>query len=250
MRALRPEPRWRRRQRLLDWQLLSLDQRALVDRADRGDSFFITGGAGTGKSKILQVIIARLLAGGGRRAEEAIGVVAPTGAAAVQIRGTTVHRFASIPVDKHLDLSKLRDQLLLPARAALRQRLRRLRTLIIDEISMVGTQLFTALDVTCRVTRGAANLPFGGLQVILCGDFAQLPPIDDTYCFLSESWAQLAPDVVQLQYTHRQAEDDDFATLLNEIRRGECSPETERLLSGYVHVPLPAQSSPTMVTHL
>lgn len=93
--------------------------------------------------------------------------------------------------------------------------------LVIDEISMVSKNLFTALDLVARVTRGykkneLVSLPFGGIQMILVGDFYQLPPVNADFSFESPSWQGIEP--VFLEKQHRQIENDDLITILGLIR--------------------------------
>merc|ERR1740129_389 len=110
------------------------------------------------------------------------------------------------------------------------------RVLVIDEISMLDSNLFDALDAIGKAAR-MSQAPFGGLQVILCGDFLQLPPVQGrgeptkSFCFQASAWKKnrLDAGTVVLTETVRQAGDPEFAKALNEIREGVVSPESEQL---------------------
>jgi ATP-dependent DNA helicase PIF1 len=178
--------------------MLSPEQQAAVEAAARGHSLFLTGGAGTGKSFTLQQIIAAAKRTYAHR-PGAVAVVAPTGVAAVQVEGTTIHSWRHVQV------------------------------LIIDEISMVPDWLLDLLDRMGRETPSSSSngksksKPFGGIQVILCGDFLQLPPVAGAFCFKSNAWKQtIAPQhCFELGYAYRQGADVEFASLLSEIRLGK-----------------------------
>ena len=162
----------------------------------RGKNIFVTGGAGTGKSFVLRYIISHLAgvhemvlppgAGG-------LAVLAPTGIAADHIGGETVHSFGSIfpGVDR-------------PPGPEAQARYVAAQTLILDEVSMLDFELLEHLDRDAKLSRGNDE-PFGGLQVILCGDFFQLPPVGGRYAFESDVWGQLGIEMFDLVEVIRQA---------------------------------------------
>lgn len=102
-------------------------------------------------------------------------------------------------------------------------------TLIIDEISMMPNDLFTKISEYLVLVRGA-NVPFGGLQLILCGDFCQLSPVSGDYCFKAPVWSDANLEMVELKLSMRQNGDEIFRNILDELRFGVCSKEVfERL---------------------
>jgi hypothetical protein len=163
---------------------LSDDQRAAVALALAGHNLFITGSAGTGKSVVLKEVIAALrLKHAGVR--DAVVVAASTGIAAEPLGGCTLHSFLRVGIADYYS-AFLRAY-------AEKDRLRRLRVLVIDEVSMVSGELLDAVDDTLTAIRNTAGPSssssspppldpgaFGGVQVIVCGDFAQLPPVSRT----------------------------------------------------------------------
>ena len=133
-----------------------------------GENVFLTGQAGAGKTFLLQKYIDLLKERGANFA-----VLAPTGIAASHLKGRTIHSFFSLGIKDAINEIEL-DSLL--QKKSLVQKLTRLEVLIIDEISMVAPALLESMD---KILRGArfTNQPFGGVQVILAGDFFQLPPV-------------------------------------------------------------------------
>lgn len=127
-------------------------------------SLFLTGDAGTGKSTLLRRLLEE-----SRARDRCVAVLAPTGCAAVNVGGQTIHSFFSIPprfITPHE-----------PIHPRARQLLRDLDTLFIDEVSMVRSDIMAAVDRALRNARREYGSPFGGLQVVLVGDLAQLPPV-------------------------------------------------------------------------
>src|SRR5689334_22788198 len=122
---------------------------------------FITGRAGTGKSTLLRAIREMI-------AEEMI-VVAPTGLAAVNVGGQTIHSFFGFPprLIRPDDIRRSRNGRVM----------RRLKLLVIDEVSMVRSDMMWAIDQSLRLNRGRPREPFGGLRLVLFGDLHQLPPV-------------------------------------------------------------------------
>ncbi|KAK0658589.1 ATP-dependent DNA helicase PIF1 [Lasiodiplodia hormozganensis] len=184
--------------------------------------------AGTGKSLLLRNIIEGLevkyLENPG-----CVAITASTGLAAYNIGGTTLHRFAGIGVGKAPTIKLIKE--IFKDRKFKLKRWRDTKILIIDEISMVDSTLFDKLDVIARIVR-QNNKPFGGIQLVLTGDFFQLPPVlegpDDgspRFCFEAESWKTAIEHTIGLTQIYRQ-KDPAFAGMLNEMREGLVSPST------------------------
>lgn len=225
------------------------DQEAAIRAARAGESFFLTGSAGTGKSFVLKRIINDL-----RERGLNVVVTASTGCAAVAIQGCTIHSASGVGLGMD-SISKLRRRAL---SREVQRKLVAVDILIIDEISMLDSIIFDKIEAMYKTARGAvsnlpptfirrsrrtmsANLPFGGVQVILCGDFFQLPPVAASdpklqhlkqkfFAFESEAWKRTISKTIVLSRVHRQA-DKNFVGLLNEIRFGVVSLKTMRVLS-------------------
>ena len=125
---------------------------------------FVTGGAGTGKSTLLKLFK--------ERTSKRVAVVAPTGVAALNVGGVTIHSFAQLP--PQLINSQVRQQIR-PSNNS-RKMVRSLDALIIDEVSMVRADILDGLHLFLRRAR-ESDAPFGGLQIIFVGDLFQLPPV-------------------------------------------------------------------------
>eukprot|EP00887_Chlorella_sp_A99_P007822 scaffold20.g7822.t1 len=150
--------------------VLSTEQAAVLEVVESGANVFFTGDAGTGKSLLLNAIVARLRTRYGADFSSAVAITAATGIAATHIGGTTINSVmgCGAPNDvSDFDRMWKRENV---------GKLRALRVLILDEISMVSGEMFEMLEAMVRQIRGL-DQPFGGLQLILCGDYFQLPPI-------------------------------------------------------------------------
>jgi ATP-dependent DNA helicase PIF1 len=144
----------------------------------------------------------------------AVGIVAATGAAALVVGGTTIHHYFGLKLVTKETAEKLYQW----KRNAWTQ----LCVLIIDEISMVSDWMLNLLDRMARESRSSQkHIPFGGVQIILCGDFLQLPPIDVPFCFKSKAWKDTMHRCIELKYAYRQGSDQEFASILNHIRLGQ-----------------------------
>lgn len=209
-------------------QSLSSEQEHALDLVLAGKNVFITGAAGTGKSFLLSTLIDRLRER--MKAKDQLAVTASTGIAAVNIGGVTLHRFAGIGVDP----TKYGTNARLYKSNAWRQ----VRVLIIDEISMISAELFDALADIAADLRREHRQPFGGIQLVVAGDFLQLAPIGKNakFCFEAKSWTQCFGDksqqIVVLKSNYRQAEDGDFLRKLHQIRRGESDVAINNWLIG------------------
>ncbi|KAK8091740.1 mitochondrial DNA helicase [Apiospora hydei] len=211
-----------------DEEGLNEEQQLVFDLVvKQGKSVFFTGPAGTGKSVLLRKII-RSLATKHLGESNRVGVTASTGLAAYNIGGTTLHRFAGIGLGQAPTTKLIRD--VQKDKFKLRRWLD-VRVLIVDEISMIDSILFDKLNTIARAVRGIA-LPFGGIQLVLSGDFFQLPPVrkgaDDgspKFCFESKTWSSAIQQAIGLTQIYRQR-DPEFTRMLNQIREGRLSPDT------------------------
>lgn len=198
-----------------------MTQREALDILKMGHNAFITGPAGSGKTYLLNEYIKYLKAN-----DVDVGVTAATGIAASHIGGQTIHAWSGIGIRDSLspyDIESLEEK------SYLWKRFERAKVLIIDEISMLHHY---RLDLVEQVLRSFKrnNLPFGGLQVIFCGDFFQLPPVsrqgeqESLFAYHSESWNKLSPKICYLSEQHRQ-KDSSLLDILNSIRGNNISLE-------------------------
>lgn len=210
---------------------LSNEQDAAAQRAlKKRENLFITGPAGTGKSVLLRYIIREMRKMWG---EGSVAVTAPTGIAAVNIGGETIHRFAGIGTRKG-STEQVVARVLRSSKA--RFAWQDVKVLVIDEVSMVSAELFDLLDAVACSVRNDTVGPFGGIQLILCGDFFQLPPISYSprpFAFQAAAWSRAGLDssTIMLSQIHRQANDQAFQEVLNELRRGDFSSKTKSALA-------------------
>ncbi|CAA9961275.1 ATP-dependent DNA helicase PIF1 [Pyrenophora teres f. maculata] len=188
-------------------------------------SVFFTGSAGTGKSVLLREIIAALRRKYVREPDR-VAVTASTGLAACNIGGVTLHSFSGIGLGKEPaeDLVKKirRNQ-------KAKQRWMRTKVLIMDEVSMVDGDLFDKLEQIARTIRNNGR-PFGGIQLVITGDFFQLPPVPDhgrqaKFAFDAGTWTTSIEHTIGLHHVFRQ-KDPVFAGMLNEMREGRLTPES------------------------
>jgi ATP-dependent DNA helicase PIF1 len=207
---------------------LSDEQRTIFDMVvNQKKSLFFTGSAGSGKSHLLRCIIRELRT---RYESREVAITAPTGIAACNISGCTLHSFAGMGLAvgqrEHL-LAKV-----LKSKKAL-ERWRACKVLVIDEISMVDGEFLDVLEwMACQVRR--SGQPFGGIQVVITGDFFQLPPVrnnssDVKFAFEAACWSKCIHSTIQLTHVFRQR-DDRFVRILNEIRVGAMSKDSLELL--------------------
>jgi hypothetical protein len=200
-----------------------------------GRSIFLTGKAGTGKTTFLRSVV--------ERSKKRSVVVAPTGVAAINAGGMTIHSFFQLPLSPYVPGSKIEQKFEFSREK--RKIIASLDLLIIDEISMVRSDLLDAVDNVLRRFRDRC-LPFGGVQLLLIGDLAQLTPVvtpedeqmlrpyyDTPYFFGSKALAQIDYVTIQLEHVFRQ-QDESFVRLLNEVRSGSPSPEALARLNSRV----------------
>ncbi|GMF52285.1 unnamed protein product [Phytophthora fragariaefolia] len=209
---------------------LTAEQERVLQIVAQGKNVFFTGSAGTGKSFLLQ----HLLKHGCGHAMGRVFATATTGIAAYNIGGMTLHHFAGIDPRAHTSRQELLKQVARKKDAVTRWKL--VRVLVIDEISMLDGRLFDDLEAVARQIRRNSAF-FGGIQLILSGDFFQLPPVGrraggqtgeavplpPLLCFESNAWIRGITETVMLKEIFRQR-DDEFVRILNAFRVGRPTP--------------------------
>jgi ATP-dependent DNA helicase PIF1 len=180
-----------------------------------GKSVFLTGPAGSGKTYVLNQFVKYARSQGKK-----VAVTASTGLAATHLGGNTIHSWAGIGVHEEVkkymisEMSKTRRDQIISA-----------DILVIDEVSMLHDYRLDMVEEVCRKIR-EDDQPFGGLQVILCGDFYQLPPINrdegrsGSFIVNSEAWENLGPTICYLEEQHRQ-DDDELLEILTALRNND-----------------------------
>lgn len=164
---------------------LTSEQEYIKKLVLQGSNIYFTGPAGTGKSYLLQKLIILLQEKHGKKR---VGITSTSGIGAEIIGGTTLHSFLGIGIDSDLTEEELLERILSTRSSYARKNWRRTRVLIIDEISMLEGELFDKLEGLARkICRN--NELFGGIQLVLTGDFCQLPPVGKSprYCFEAKS---------------------------------------------------------------
>lgn len=180
-----------------------------------GANVFLTGEPGAGKTHTINEYVKYLRAHGVE-----VAITASTGIAATHIGGMTIHSWSGMGINVSPSQYELDA---IASREYVAKRISRAKVLIIDEVSMLSAQALTTVDAICRLAK-QSDKPFGNLQVIVVGDFFQLPPIGKsgeataTFAYHSPAWQQANPIVCYLTEQHRQ-DDSDFLQLLSAIRR-------------------------------
>ncbi len=199
-------------------------------------SLFVTGRAGTGKSTLLQYFR--------ENTKKNMAVLAPTGVAAINVRGQTIHSFFQFRPDVTLDTVE-------SIQPADKKLYKNLDTIVIDEISMVRADLLDCIDAFLRRFGKKPGKPFGGIQMVFIGDLYQLPPVvkagekalfreyyQSPYFFSAQSFQEIHPAFVELEKVYRQS-DKKFISILNRIRNNTASDKdlellNKRVIPGYV----------------
>lgn len=196
-----------------------MTQAEALDILKTGGNVFLTGEPGAGKTHTINAYVSYLRAHGIEPA-----ITASTGIAATHIGGMTIHSWSGIGIKDKLmpqDLDRISTT------EYLAKRISRTPVIIIDEISMLDANTLDMVDAVCKEVR-QNEMPFGGLQVILVGDFFQLPPVSRgapaKFAFESRAWRELVPLVLYLTEQHRQ-DDSQFLGVLSALRRGEVEEE-------------------------
>jgi ATP-dependent exoDNAse (exonuclease V) alpha subunit len=220
---------------------LSDEQQRLFEYIESTDSHvFVTGRAGTGKSTLLSYLI--------ENTDKSVAVCAPTGVAALNVSGTTIHSLFGFPfgVLGNVDLSK-------HMRRYTRDILGAIDILVIDEVSMVNADMMDAMSRAMGIARGKRKVPFGGAQVVMFGDPYQLAPVppqnpediaymaenyQSNWFFDAQVWRDAALERYELIEIFRQT-DGHFKDILNAIRDGSCTQEMIDELNRLAVRPMP-----------
>ncbi len=226
---------------------LSDEQQAVFDRIETtNENIFVTGRAGTGKSTLLNHL--------SEHTSKQVVICAPTGVAALNVGGQTIHSLFRLPIgviaDHDIDQS-----------AELRKLLSTIDTLVIDEVSMVNADLLDAVDRSLRQARGRSHEAFGGVQLVLFGDPYQLAPVpgdpderayfedryDSMWFFDAKVWDDSDLTIYELSTIHRQRE-DEFKWMLNAVRHGAVTAEIAGRLNDVGARPAPTDGAITLAT--
>ncbi len=198
---------------------------------------FLTGKAGTGKTTFLR----RLK----QECPKQMAVVAPTGVAAINAEGVTIHSLFQLPPQLFLPTPEARKQLFseMQMRAQKQRVLRNLELLVIDEVSMVRSDLLDTIDAVLRHIKHLPNHPFGGVQVLVIGDLFQLSPVareeewrllqdyySGPYFFQAHVFQQLNPIYIELDHVFRQS-NMDFVGILNQVRNNTLTSQSLQMLN-------------------
>jgi ATP-dependent exoDNAse (exonuclease V) alpha subunit len=183
----------------------------------RGQNVYLTGAAGSGKTYLLNTYIQYLKSKG-----KNVGITASTGIAATHMGGITIHSWAGIGIRNRASDKDIQE---MAAVKRIAKRMQKTDTLIIDEISMLDAARLDLVERVARIARGTWQA-FGGMQVVLCGDYFQLPPVWKSGepvvapAFNSVAWQNLNLKICYLYEQHRQS-NDDLLKILNAIRSSQ-----------------------------
>jgi ATP-dependent exoDNAse (exonuclease V) alpha subunit len=209
---------------------LTAEQRAVFDYIESTrDHVFITGRAGTGKSTLLNHL--------SWNTEKQVVICAPTGVAALNVGGQTIHSLFRLPIGLIADTD-------IQLNAEVRKLLNTIDTVVIDEVSMVNADVVDAVDRVLRKARGRQFDAFGGVQIVMFGDPYQLPPVPgdaderayyrDNYrsmwFFDAKVWLESDLHIIELATIHRQ-KDPEFAAMLTAVRHGRVTADVANVLN-------------------
>ncbi len=207
-----------------------MTQAEALDILKMGKNVFLTGPAGSGKTHVLNTYINYL-----KEHAVEVAVTASTGIAATHIGGMTIHSWSGLGIRDTLTDYDIDD---LMERQYLYKRFEKTKVLVIDEVSMLHHFRLDLIEWICRQMKRSEK-PFGGMQIILCGDFFQLPPVsrardfdstvESEFAYKAESWLASKFTVCYLSEQHRQ-KDSTYLSILNQIRENRVSSKTIELL--------------------
>ena len=228
-----------------DLEITKEIKKALGIMENTRDNVYVTGKAGTGKSTLLKHFC--------NNTTKNIAIVAPTGVSAINVEGVTIHSFFKFPFgileEKDVEYHFFKQDIF-----------KNLQTLVIDEVSMIRSDLMNAIDLALRKNTGKKNLPFGGVQVVMFGDLYQLPPVVTSreerdylketfggiYFFYAPVFKKMKLKKINLTKIFRQKDDKKFVQLLNSIREKKVSTQDLKNINERV-VPYNKKKEPAIV---
>lgn len=218
-----------------------MTQQDALDILKLGHNVYLTGSAGSGKTYVLHAYIDYL-----KKQGITVGITASTGVAATQIDGITINSWSGLGIRNELSDDDI-DELL--KRPYLRKRFTNTKVLVIDEVSMLQDYVLDMLNRLCKAFK-KNNDPFGGLQIVLCGDFFQLPPVekkvDDRqsahFIYKSQAWKELDLRICYLEREFRQS-DQKFLHVLHEIRQNGITKPSIKMLAARIYKPISTVST-------
>jgi len=201
-----------------------MQQNEAFDLLKMGKNIFLTGAAGSGKTYLLNKYINYL-----KEHHVGVAVTASTGIAATHLQGTTLHSWSGIGIRDSISEKELEK---LQTTNRINRNYKKTKVLIIDEISMLHKHQLDMVDSIARYILGCDQV-FGGMQIVLCGDFFQLPPVssgmlvkEKQFAFEASVWEKSDFHVCYLHEQHRQG-DDPLLSILNDIRNGTAGEHTK-----------------------
>ena len=203
-----------------------MTQKEALDILKTGRNVFLTGAAGAGKTFVLREYIKYL-----EDLNAEVGITASTGIAATHMGGTTIHSWSGIGIKDSLNKSEVAE---IAEKSHIKSKVRNATVLIIDEVSMLHHFRLDLIDLVLKKIKNSTE-PFGGIQVVFCGDFFQLPPIRRSYeaeaffAYHSNAWKSLGLKVCYLSEQHRQ-NDLEYLKVLNAIRDATVTEEITEIL--------------------
>ncbi len=220
-----------------------MTQKQALDILRTGNNVYLTGSAGSGKTYVLSQYLLYLKQQGVK-----VGVTASTGVASTQLSGMTIHAWSGLGARESINDHDIAE---LVKRRYLIKRYEKTQVLIIDEVSMLSSKTLEGIDALCRAFKNS-SLPFGGMQIVLCGDFFQLPPVSNSsndFIYESKLWEELDLKICYLEKSYRQ-NDERFIKLLTDIRESNVTAKTwDTLRERFVDQITPGMTPTRLFTH-
>ncbi len=222
-----------------------MTQKEALKILEAGHNVLLTGPAGSGKTFLLNKYIAHL-----KKMKIGVAVTASTGIAATHIGGRTIHSWAGIGIKDYLSSGELKA---LVKRSYLKKQFEKTSVLVIDEISMLHAHRLDMINMVCQAFK-KNSLAFGGMQIVMSGDFFQLPPISSSkdeadFVYKARIWSEMDLRVCYLDEQHRQ-NDKKMSAILNSFRQDKVDSEIVNLLTSRLNQKLKTGIKPVrLFTH-